>query len=164
MTTIWFQKVRTVDCLPLCTVPSSFLLTTLFKAFGHWRLSWLNLASRIFPNSSIMQVFSCAIIRDLHCRSFITRHTFSVGDRWRTAGRSGKHTYSVFTQQPTCNPNRMQFSIVLLENNGIEGHSICYFKICTYFSAWMMTSQICNLPMLWALAHPHSIINAGFWI
>ncbi len=42
--------------------------------------------------------------------------------------------------------------------------SICCSKTFIYLSAFIMPSKTCKLPIPYALMHPHTIRDAGFWI
>ncbi len=44
----------------------------------------------------------------------------------------------------------------------LEG-SICCSKTFIYLSAFMVPSKTCKLPIPYALMHPHTIRDAGFW-
>ncbi len=41
--------------------------------------------------------------------------------------------------------------------------SICCSKTFIYFSAFIVPSKTCKLPIPYALMHPHTIRDAGFW-
>ncbi len=98
--------------------------------------------------------FRCRILR------FKMRHTFSIGDRsGLQAGQSSTRT--LLPPQPgLCNVCRMWFCIVLLkyawtslEKMFSEGSILCS-KISMYFSALMVPSQKCKLPLPRALTQP----------
>ncbi len=41
--------------------------------------------------------------------------------------------------------------------------SICYSNTFIYLSAFIVPSKTCKLPIPYALMHPHTIRDAGFW-
>ncbi len=91
---------------------------------------------------------------------------------WRqvgTAGRPVKYPYPLPPQPGLCNVCRMWFCIVLLkyawtslEKMSFEGSILCS-KISMYFSALMVPSQKCKLPLPRALTQPHTMTDPGFW-
>ncbi len=91
---------------------------------------------------------------------------------WRqvgTAGRPVKYPYPLPPQPGLCNVCRMWFCIVLLkyawtslERCLLEGSILCS-KISMYFSALMVPSQKCKLPLPRALTQPHTMTDPGFW-
>ncbi len=91
---------------------------------------------------------------------------------WRqvgTAGRPVKYPYPLPPQPGLCNVCRMWFCIVLLKYawTSLEKMSswrqhMCS-KISMYFSALMVPSQKCKLPLPRALTQPHTMTDPGFW-
>ncbi len=91
--------------------------------------------------------------------------------RWKiwTAGRPIQHPDSSTTKPCCCNSCCIWFCIVLLNTQGLpwnrrrmEG-SICFSKTFIYLSAFIVPSKTCKLPIPYALLHPHTIRDAGFW-
>ncbi len=91
---------------------------------------------------------------------------------WRqvgTAGRPVKYPYPLPPQPGLSNVCRMWFCIVLLKYEWtswkrclLEGNILCS-KISMYFSALMVPSQKCKLPLPRALTQPHTMTDPGFW-
>ncbi len=91
---------------------------------------------------------------------------------WRqvgTAGRPVKYPYPLPPQPGLCNVCRMWFCIVLLKyawtslEKMSSWSSILCSKISMYFSALMVPSQKCKLPLPRALTQPHTMTDPGFW-
>ncbi len=94
-----------------------FLFTTLKRRLGTEDTKWWSVSGVILSHSSCKQVLRWATVRGLRCRilRFKMRHTFSIGDRFGTAGRSVKYPYPLPPQPGLCNVCRMWFCIVLLK-------------------------------------------------
>jgi len=54
------------------------------------------------------------------------------------------------------------FALSCWNTRHLEG-SICCSKTFIYLSAFIVTSETCKLPIPYALMHPHTIRDAGFW-
>ncbi len=54
------------------------------------------------------------------------------------------------------------FALSCWNTRHLEG-SICCSKIFIYLSAFIVSSKTCKLPIPYALMHPHTIRDAGFW-
>jgi len=152
-------------------VTSPFLLTTLTKRLGTEETNFWSFSDGILSHSCLMYSLSCSTVRGLRCRilRFIMCHTFSMGDR------SGPHTGQGSTRtlllQSHAVVTHAECGLALScwnkqvrpwKRHRLDG-SICCSKTCMYLSALMVPSQMCKLPMPWALMHPHTITDAGFW-
>ncbi len=163
------QIVGTGACLPWCSISSSFQNS--LKTSGHRGYEFLefwcwNLVS-FLPDIGVQLLKS----------SWLSLTYFSFNDapnvlcRWKiwTAGRPIQQPDSSTTKPCCCNSCSMWFYIVLLNTQGfpwnrrrLEG-SICCSKTIIYLSAFIVPSQTCKLPIPYALMHPHTIRDAGFW-
>ncbi len=54
------------------------------------------------------------------------------------------------------------FALSCWNTRHLEG-SICCSKTFIYLSAFIVPSKTCKLPIPYALMHPHTIRDAGFW-
>ncbi len=133
-----------------------FLFTTLKRRLGTEDTKWWSVSGVILSHSSCKQVLRWATVRGLRCRilRFKMRHTFSIGDRsGLQAGQSSTRT--LFPPQPgLCNVCRCGFALSLLKYawTSLEKMSslkaaYCASKISMYFSALMVPSQKCKLPL-----------------
>ncbi len=84
---------------------------------------------------------------------FKMRHTFSIWDRSGLQGRPVKYPYPLPPQPGLCNVCRMWFALSCWNMHGrpwkrylLEGSILCS-KISMYFSALMVPSQKCKLPL-----------------
>lgn len=135
-----------------------------------WNNCW-RFVGIILSHSGLMNSFSCSTVLGLRYRilRFIMHHTFSMGDRsGLPAGQSSTRTLLLRSHAVvTCAECGLALSC--WNNQGrpwtrryLDG-SICCSTTCMYLSALMVPSQMCKLPMPWALTHPHTITDAGFW-
>ena len=147
-----------------------FLSTTLKRPLGTEDTKWGSVSGVTLSHSSCKQVLRCATVRGLRCRisRFKMRHTFSFGESGLQAGQSSTHTpfflSHAFEMCAECG-----FALSCWNMHGrpwkgcrLEG-SICCSKISMYFSALMVPSQKCKLPLPRALTQPHNMIDPGFW-
>ncbi len=97
------------------------------------------------------------------------RHTFSIGDRsGLQAGQSSTRTLFLRSQDfVMC--AECGFALSCWNMHGrpwkrclLEGSILCS-KISMYFSALMVPSQKCKLPLPRALTQPHTMTDPGFW-
>ncbi len=119
----------------------------------------------------LQQVLRWATVRGLRCPHFALQNVPHIL-YWRqvgTAGRPVKYPYPLPPQPGLCNVCRMWFCIVLLKYAWtswkrylLEGSILCS-KISMYFSALMVPSQKCKLPLPRALTQPHTMTDPGFW-
>ena len=163
------KKVVTEAFLPLCYI--NFPLTTLSKRLGTEETNFWSFSGGILSHSCLMYSLSCSTVRDLHCciLHFIMLHTFSMGDRsGLQAGQSSTCTLLLWSHAVV---TRAECGLALScwnkqgrpwKRRCLDGN-ICCSKTCMYLSALMVPSQMCKLPMPWALIHPHTITDAGFW-
>ncbi len=79
--------------------------------------------------------------------------------KWKiwTAGRPIQHPDSSTTKPCCCNSCSMWFCIILLKYTSSGGEQM------RYLSAFIVPSKTCKLPIPYALMHPHTIRDAGFW-
>ncbi len=91
---------------------------------------------------------------------------------WRqvgTAGRPVKYPYPLPLQQDFVMCAECGFALSCWNMHGrpwkrclLEGSILCS-KISMYFSALMVPSQKCKLPLPRALTQPHTMTDPGFW-
>ncbi len=136
-----------------------FLFTTLKRRLGTEDTKWWSVSGVILSHSSCKQVLRWATVRGLRCRilCFKMRHTFSIGDRsGLQAGQSSTRTLFLrsqgFVMCAECG-----FALSCWNMRGcpwkrglLEGSILCS-KISMYFSASMVPSQKCKLPLPRAL-------------
>ncbi len=137
-----------------------FLFTTLKRRLGTEDTKWWSVSGVILSHSSCKQVLRWATVRGLRCRilRFKMRHTFSIGDRsGLQAGQSSTRTLFLRSQDfVMC--AECGFALSCWNMHGrpwkrclLEGSILCS-KISMYFSALMVPSQKCKLPLPRALA------------
>ncbi len=142
-----------------------FLFTTLKRRLGTEDTKWLSVSGVILSHSSCKQVLRWATVRGLRCRilRFKMRHTFSIGDRsGLQAGQSSTRTLFLRSQDfVMC--AECGFALSCWNMHGrpwkrclLEGSILCS-KISMYFSALMVPSQKCKLPLPRALTQPHTM-------
>ncbi len=149
-----------------------FLFTTLKRRLGTEDTKWWSASGVILSHSSCKQVLRWATVRGLRCRilRFKMRHTFSIGDRsGLQAGQSSTRTLFLHSQDfVMC--AECGFALSCWNMHGrpwkrclLEGSILCS-KISMYFSALMVPSQKCKLPLPRALTQPHTMTDPGFWL
>ncbi len=142
-----------------------FLFTTLKRRLGTEDTKWWSVSGVILSHSSCKQVLRWATVRGLRCRilRFKMRHTFSIGDRsGLQAGQSSTRTLFLRSQDfVMC--AECGFALSCWNMHGrpwkrclLEGSILCS-KISMYFSALMVLSQKCKLPLPRALTQPHTM-------
>ncbi len=147
-----------------------FLFTTLKRRLGTEDTKWWSVSGVILSHSSCKQVLRWATVRGLRCRilRFKMRHTFSIGDRsGLQAGQSSTRTLFLRSQDfVMC--AECGFALSCWNMHGrpwkrclLEGSILCS-KISMYFSALMVPSQKCKLPLPRALTQPHTM--TGPWL
>ncbi len=147
-----------------------FLFTTLKRRLGTEDTKWC-FRCNFRSHSSCKQVLRWATVRGLRCRilRFKMRHTFSIGDRsGLQAGQSSTRTLFLRSQDfVMC--AECGFALSCWNMHGrpwkrclLEGSILCS-KISMYFSALMVPSQKCKLPLPRALTQPHTMTDPGFW-
>ncbi len=148
-----------------------FLFTTLKRRLGTEDTKWWSVSGVILSHSSCKQVLRWATLRGLRCRilRFKMHHTFSIGDRsGLQAGQSSTRTLFLRSQDfVMC--AECGFALSCWNMHGrpwkrclLEGSILCS-KISMYFSALMVPSQKCKLPLPRALTQPHTMTDPGFW-
>ncbi len=131
---------------------------------------WWSVSGVILSHSSCKQVLRWATVRCLRCRilRFKMCHTFSIGDRsGLQAGQSSTRTLFLRSQDfVMC--AECGFALSCWNMHGcpwkrclLEGSILCS-KISMYFSALMVPSQKCKLPLPRALTQPHTMTDPGF--
>ncbi len=136
-----------------------FLFTTLKRRLGTEDTKWWSVSGVILSHSSCKQVLRWATVRGLRCRilRFKMRHTFSIGDRsGLQAGQSSTRTLFLRSQDfVMC--AECGFALSCWNMHGrpwkrclLEGSILCS-KISMYFSALVVPSQKCKLPLPRAL-------------
>ncbi len=144
-----------------------FLFTTLKRRLGTEDTKWWSVSGVILSHSSCKQVLRWATVRGLRCRilRFKMRHTFSIGDRsGLQAGQSSTRTLFLRSQDfVMC--AECGFALSCWNMHGrpwkrclLEGSILCS-KISMYFSALMVPSQKCKLPLPRALTQPHTMTD-----
>ncbi len=139
-----------------------FLFTTLKRRLGTEDTKWWSVSGVILSHSSCKQVLRWATVRGLRCRilRFKMRHTFSIGDRsGLQAGQASTRTLFLRSQDfVMC--AECGFALSCWNMHGrpwkrclLEGSILCS-KISMYFSALMVPSQKCKLPLPRALTQP----------
>ncbi len=163
-----FKKVVTVKHLPLCNVAIPFP-TTLKRRLGTEDTKWWSVSGVILSHSSCKQVLRWATVRGLRCRilRFKMRHTFSIGDR--SGLQAGQSRTLFLHSQDFVMCAECGFALSCWNMHGrpwkrclLEGSILCS-KISMYFSALMVPSQKCKLPLPRALTQPHTMTDPGFW-
>ncbi len=147
-----------------------FLFTTLKRHLGTEDTKWWSVSGVILSHSSWKQV-----LRGQQYRVFVVAFcaskcaTHSLLETGRTAGRPVKYPYPLPPQPGLCNVCRMWFALSCWNMHGrpwkrclLEGSILCS-KISMYFSALMVPSQKCKLPLPRALTQPHTMTDPGFW-
>ncbi len=141
------KKVGTGACLPRCSISSSFQKS--FKMSGHRGYEFLefwcwNLVP-FLPDVGFQLLKSSW--SSLTYFSLMMRQMFSIGERsGLQAGQFSTRTLLLRCWNTRC----------------LEG-SICCSKTFIYLSAFIVPSKTCKLPIPYALMHPHTIRDAGFW-
>lgn len=137
-------------------VTSPFLLQS-FKHYGSEDTVGTGFPNRISPHYTGLHLCNCTGPSLPYFTHNNAPHILRErGERSRLQA-SKSNTHTLFTW------------FVLLENTQMsqETHSlngsICSSKICTYLSALIILSQMTKLCMSWALTHPHTMTDAGFW-
>ena len=141
------------------------LFTTLKRCLGTedtkcWSFSGVSLS-----HSACKQVLRGVTVQGIRCRIFCfkTCHTFSIGDK---PAQSVKPPHTLLPQPCLCNVCRMWFCIVLLK------YALAFLERMTswrqhillenlYFSALMVLSQKCKLPLPRALTQPYTMTDPG---
>ncbi len=154
--------VETGACLPWCSISSSFQNS--LKTYGHRGYEFLKFwCWNLVP---FVPDIGFQLLKSLW--SSLTYFSFNdapnVLYRWKiwTAGRPIQQMDSSTTKPCCCNSLCMWFCIVLLKYTS-SGGSICFSKTFIYLSAFIVPSKTCKLPIQYALNHPHTIRDAGFW-
>ncbi len=130
-----------------------FLFTTLKRRLGTEDTKWWSVSGVILCHSSCKQVLTWATVRGLRCRilHFKMRHTSSIGDRsGLQAGQSSTRTLFLRSQDfVMC--AECGFALSCWNMHGrpwkrclLEGSILCSKM---YFSALMVPSQKCKLPL-----------------
>ncbi len=146
--------VGTGACLPWCSISSSFQNS--LKTSGHHGL-WSFLVLVLVP-------FLPDIGFELLELYILFNDAPNVLYRWKiwTSGRPIQHPNSSTTKPCCCNSCSMWFCIVLLKYTSSEGDHMCS-KTFIYLSAFIVPTKTCKLSITYALMHPHTIKDAGFW-
>ncbi len=142
-----------------------FLFTTLKRRLGTEDTKWWNVSGVILSHSSCKQVLRWATVRGLRCRilRFKMRHTFSIGDRsGLQAGQSSTRTLFLRSQDfVMC--AECGFALSCWNMHGRPWKRCLLEGNILYFSALMVPSQKCKLPLPRALTQPHTMTDPGFW-
>ncbi len=102
---------------------------------------------------------------------FLFNNAPNVLYRWKiwTAGRLIQHRTLILRSHAVVMAAVCGFALSCWNTQGLpwnrrrlEG-SICCSKTFIYLSAFIVPSKTCKLPIPYALMHPHTIRDAGFW-
>ncbi len=154
--------VGTGACLPWCSISSSFQNN--LKTSGHWGYEFLEFwcwsLLPFLPDIGFQQLKSLW--------SSLTYFSFNdvpnVLYSWKiwTAGRPNQHRTLLLRSHAVVIAAVCSFALSSWNTCHLEG-SICCSKTFIYLSAFIVTSKTCKLPIPYALMHPHTIRDAGFW-
>ncbi len=161
--------VGTGACLPWCSI-SSFQNS--LKTSGHQGYEFLEFWSfGIWSHSCLIEVSSCWRVRGHLWRIFslMVHQMFSIGVRsGLQAGQFSTRTLLIRSHAvviaAVCGFALSCWTTQVLPWNRrhLEG-SICCSKIFINISAFIVPSKTRKLPIPYALMHPHTIRDAGFW-
>ncbi len=152
-------------CLPLCSISSSFQNS--LKTSGHrgYEFRCWNLVP-FLPDIGFQLLKS-----SWSSLTYSFNDTLNVLYRWRyvlQAGQSSTRTL-LLRSHAVVIAAVCGFALSCWNTQGLplnrhhlEG-SICCSKTFIYFSAFIVPSKTCKLPIPYALMHPHTIRDAGFW-
>ncbi len=133
----------------------------------HLYLMTIYLDLHVYIYNFIFSINKYIVIRSF----FKMHHTFSIGDRSvLQAGQSSTRTRTLFLRsQDFVMCAECGFALSRWNMHGrpwkrclLEGSILCS-KISMYFSALMVPSQKCKLPLPRALTQPHTMTDPGFW-
>ncbi len=148
-----------------------FLFTTLKRRLGTEDTKWWSVSGVILSHSSCKQVLRWATVRVFvvaFCASKCATHSLLETGRDCKAGQSSTRTRFLNSQDfVMC--AECGFALSCWNMHGrpwkrclLEGSILCS-KISMYFSALMVPSQKCKLPLPRALTQPHTMTDPGFW-
>ncbi len=142
------------------SVASPLLFQTVWRRLGIEVMSFLEFGVGIWsPILGLIQVSSCWRVRGRlwHIFRLMMIQMFSIGER--SGLQAGQFsTWTLLLPKPCCcNSCSMWFSIKDVV------WSICCSKTFIYLSACIVPSRTCKLPIPFAIMHPHTIRDAGFW-
>ncbi len=149
-------------CLSWCSISSSFQNS--LKTSGHRGYEFLEFwCWNLVP-------FLPDIGFQLLKSSWSSLTYFSFNDapnvlyRWKiwTAGRPIQHRTLLLQSHAVVIAAVCGFALSCWNTRHLEG-SICCSKSFIYLSAFIVPSKTCKLPIPYALMHPHTIRDAGFW-
>ncbi len=148
-------------CLPWCSISSSFQNS--LKTSGHRGYEFLEFwCWNLVP---FLPDIGFQLLKSLW--SSLTYFSFGYAPnvlyRWKiwTADRPIQHLESS-TTKPLCCNSCSGFALSCWNTHRLE-RSICCSKTFIYLSAFIVPSKTCKLPIPYALMHPHTIRDAGFW-
>ncbi len=153
--------VGTGACLPWCSISSSFqnsLKTSGHRGYESLEFWCWNLVP-FLPDIGFQLLKS----------SWSSLTYFSFNDapnvlyRWKiwTAGQFSTWTL-LLRSHAVVIAAVCGFALSCWNTRHLEG-SICCSKTFIYLSAFIVPSKTCKLPIPYALLHPHTIRDAGFW-
>ncbi len=158
--------VGTGTCLPWCSI-SSFFHNSL-KTSGHWGYEFLEFCCLNLVPFLPDICFQLLKSSWSSLTYFLFNNVQNFHYRWKiwTAGRPIQHPDSSTTKPCCCNSCvvlHCPAEIHLPWNRRCLEGSICCSKTIINLSAFIVPSKTCKLPMPYALMHPHTILDAGFW-
>ncbi len=154
--------VGTGSCLPWCSISSSFQNS--LKTSGHRSYEFLefwcwnlvpflpDIGFQLLKSSWSSLMYCCLMMRQM----------LEIGEKsGLQAGQFSTRTLLLWSHAvviaAVCG-----FALSCWNTCHLEG-SICCSKTVIYLSAFKVPSKTCKLPIPYALMHPHSIRDAGFW-
>ncbi len=149
--------------VPCCSISSSFQNS--LKTSGHRGYEFLefwcwNLVP-FLPDIGFQLLKSSWSSLTYFSMYFLMHQMFSIGER------SGLQAGQFSTRTLLLRSHAVVIAAVCVFalscwNTHLEG-SICCSKTFIYLSAFIVPSKTCKLPIPYALMHPHTIRDAGFW-
>ncbi len=154
--------VGTGACLPWCSISSSFqnsLKTSRHRGYEFLEF-WCHNLVPFLPDIGFQLLKS----------SWSSLTYFSFNDvpnvlyRWKiwTAGRPIQHPDFLLRIHAVVITAVCGFALSCWNTRLLEG-SICCSKTFIYLSAFIVPSKTCKLPIPYALMHPYTIRDTGFW-
>ncbi len=169
MPAIGLKIVGTEAFLPWCSISSFF--KTVWRCLGIKVMSFWSFDVGILSHCCLLLVYSCWRFFDRLCHIFclMMHQMFSICERsGLQAGRFSIQTILLLSHAvvkatvwgfalPCWNKQGLPWNTCHLEG------SICCSKTFIYLPAFIVPSKTCKLPIPYALMHPHTIRDSGFW-
>ncbi len=157
-----FKIVGTGACLPWCSISSSFQNS--LKTSGHRGYTFLEFCCwnlvPFLPDIGFQLLKSSWSSLKYFC--LMMGQMFSIGERsGLQAGQFSTRTL-LLRSHAVIIAAVCGLALSCWNTRRLEG-SICCSKTFIYLSAFIVPSKTCKLPIPYALMHPHTIRDAGFW-